>query len=448
VYHVYTVDVHSVAAVDRLRALARGELAEQHPLASRLAVELTRPSVLYLATLLHDVGKAIGGRDHSKRGAEIAKVILARLGLPEADVEDACQLILQHLAMYRVAARRNLEDPATVAEFSKEVRGREGLRHLFLLTVADLSTTGPTSMTKWKSHMLDELFSITDEMLSGHGAFDSGRLEAVKEAVKRQWGECDEQAFLVEYLESMPEGYLLSNGPEEIASHARVALRGRETLVSAAVVPSGRAEVAELCVVTGDRSNDPLCVVAGDRPGLLASISAAISSNGLDVHAAQVHSRRLSDGSLQAVDLFWVTDRRQDEGDFDEALRKLEADLRRVITGSVLPEDLLRAGRMGRYSDRPMPTVTTDVVIDNRTSAHHTLIEVVTRDRPGLLFVLSRGFHALGLTIGVAKINTEGTRAIDVFYVTELDGKKLEGPARMTQVRNSMLNMLSGGPHL
>jgi [protein-PII] uridylyltransferase len=448
VYHVYTVDVHSVAAVDRLRALARGELAEQHPLASRLAVELTRPSVLYLATLLHDVGKAIGGRDHSKRGADIGKVILARLGLPEADVEDACQLILQHLAMYRVAARRNLEDPATVSEFSKEVRGREGLRHLFLLTVADLSTTGPTSMTKWKSHMLDELFTITDEMLSGQGAFDSGRLEAVKEAVKRQWGECDEQAFLVEYLESMPEGYLLSNGPEEIASHARVALRGRETLVSAAVVPSRRAEVAELCVVTGDRSNDPLCVVAGDRPGLLASISAAISSNGLDVHAAQVHSRRLSDGSLQAVDLFWVTDRRQDEGDFDEALRKLEADLRRVITGSVLPEDLLKSGRTGRFSDRPMPTVTTDVVIDNRTSAHHTLIEVVTRDRPGLLFVLSRGFHALGLTIGVAKINTEGTRAIDVFYVTELDGKKLEGQARMTQVRNSMLNMLSGGPHI
>ncbi len=135
-------------------------------------------------------------------------------------------------------------------------------------------------MTKWKSHMLDELFTITDETLCGQGAFDSGRLEAVKEAVKRQWGDGDEQAFLVEYLESMPEGYLLSNGPEEIASHARVALRGRETLVSAAVVPSRRAEVAELCVVTGDRSNDPLCVVAGDRPGLLASISPLSAATG------------------------------------------------------------------------------------------------------------------------------------------------------------------------
>jgi [protein-PII] uridylyltransferase len=444
VYHVYTVDVHSVAAVDRLRALARGELMADQPLASRLAAEVTRPTVLYMATLLHDVGKAIGGRDHSQRGAQMARGILSRLGFSEADIDDGCHLIFQHLVMYRVAARRNLEDPATVAEFAGAVHGPEGLRHLYLLTVADLSTTSPTSMTKWKSHMLDELFLSTDRMLKSSPTSTAARVAALKTEVEKCWDLAEDRSFLLDYLSSMPEGYLLSNGPSEIACHARVALRGREGMVTAAVVPSRSAEIAELCVVTGGRFCDPLCVVTPDRPGLLASISAAISANGFDVHAAQVHSRRLGDGTLQAVDLFWITDRHQAADSIDYALQKLEQDLEKVITGSITPEALMRARSSGRHSERPAPAVSTEVTLDNRSSASHTLIEVVTRDRAGLLFTLSRAFFTLGLTIGVAKINTEGTRAIDLFYVTELDGRKVEDAARVEQVRDALLAILHG----
>src|SRR5207244_3747873 len=210
--HVYTVDVHSVAAVDRLRALARGELAAEQPLASRLAAEVTRPAVLYLATLLHDVGKAIGGREHSQRGAEMARTILGRLGFAEDDIEDACHLILQHLVMYRTAARRNLEDPETVSEFAEAVRGQEGLRHLFLLTIVDLSTTSPTSLTKWKSHMMDDLFLTTDRLLTGSPTSSAARLSAIKAAAAKYWAADEDAAFLADYLDSMPEGYLLSNG--------------------------------------------------------------------------------------------------------------------------------------------------------------------------------------------------------------------------------------------
>jgi [protein-PII] uridylyltransferase len=236
---------------------------------------------------------------------------------------------------------------------------------------------------------------------------------------------------------------LLSNGAAEIACHARVALRGRQAMVTAAMVPSSRAEVAELCVVTGERFCDPLCVVTPDRPGLLASISAAIGANGFDVHAAQVHSRRLADGTLQAVDLFWITDRHESGDGFELALQKLEKDLQNVITGSITAEELMK-NRRSRHSERPAPAVATQVVLDNTTSATQTLIEVVTRDRPGLLFTLSRAFYTLGLTIGVAKINTEGTRAIDVFYVTELDGQKVQAPERMEHVRESLLAVLHG----
>src|SRR5690606_16781683 len=137
IYHVYTVDVHSVAAVDRLRRLWRGDLASEPPLALRLAAEVARKNVVFFATLLHDVGKDLGGRNHSERGAELAGVILARLGLPEADIVEVQHLIAKHLRMYRVATRRDVDDPRTLEEFCAEVHGREGLKELYLLTVAD-----------------------------------------------------------------------------------------------------------------------------------------------------------------------------------------------------------------------------------------------------------------------------------------------------------------------
>ncbi|HMJ12914.1 MAG TPA: [protein-PII] uridylyltransferase [Polyangiaceae bacterium] len=443
IYHVYTVDVHSIAAVDRLRALTRGELAQQQPVACRVAAEVTDPRVLFLATLLHDVGKAIGGRDHAARGAEMARIILSRLGLEPDAIDEACHLILKHLHMYLIAVRRDIEDSATIRDFSGEVHGREGLRDLYLLTIADLSTTGPASMTPWKARMLDELLLATERSLSGSAIAAPSRLARVREGVHVCWNDVPTRAFVDEYLDSMPEQYLLSNTPREIASHARVALRAAGSPVSAEIVPSRHPDVAELCVVVGERTNQTeLCVVARDRPGLLAAISAALSASRLEVYAAQINSRRLPDGSLQAVDLFWVRDRVEGVQAVTAALPKLELDLLKVIVGQVAPEELLKRRRSSRWSERPAPPVQTEVIVDNRASARHTVIEVITRDRPGLLYTLSRAFHELGLTIAIAKINTEGARVADVFYVSELQGGKIRSEQRIDEVRQKLIGCL------
>ena len=252
VYHVYTVDVHSVAAVDALRALCRGELAQERPLATRLAAEIARPKPLFLATLLHDVGKgypdATGSRkNHSQSGAELCDVILPRLGLSQEDTLEARHLVAQHLAMYHVATRRDLDDPATIEEFCRLVRGREGLRDLFLLTVVDLSTTSPTAMTSWKARMLDELYFAADAHLAGakDRAFDEARLARVRESARKAW--VGPPAFLEAFLDSMPERYLLANAPEAIAAHAGVALDRGTALVHAAMVPARHPEVAPRC---------------------------------------------------------------------------------------------------------------------------------------------------------------------------------------------------------
>jgi [protein-PII] uridylyltransferase len=438
IYHVYTVDVHSVAAVDRLHAMTRGELAQEHALASRLAAEITNPKMLALATLLHDVGKAIGGHDHAGRGAEMARTILARLGLRDEDVDDACHLILEHLTLYVVAARRDLSDRATIESFACKVRGREGLRDLYLLTLADLSTTSPHAMTKWKAGMMDALFRATDGLLSGTPLTEPPRVARVRARVRELWPSYGDRRGLDEYLESMPERYLLSNSPAEIASHALIATEQRHKTIAATLVPSELADVMELCIVTAGSTRAGLCVVAGDRPGLLAAISAAISASRLCIQAAQVHSRPLANGGVQAVDLFWVHVSKDEAHTLAARMAKLERDLERLLAGRVSPRELLKAP-VSRLGIKPLPSVETEVVVEHHASALHTIIEVVTEDRPALLFVLAEALHALGLTIAVAKVTTEGTRAIDVFYVTEQDGTKIAPGVRTQAVREALI---------
>jgi [protein-PII] uridylyltransferase len=406
-----------------------------------LPPEITRPEVLFLATLLHDVGKAIGRRDHARRGAELARPIFARLGVGPDGIEDGCRLILHHLLMYIVAVRRDFRDETAIDEFLREAHDREELSNLYLLTIADISTTSPTSMTAWKARMLDELFLTANHRLEG--TVDAARLGRIRAEVEQHWDPSNDPRFLEDYLKSMPDRYLLSNTPAEIAAHAMVACRGRDSTVSAALVPSSRPGIAELCVVTGDvPKGTGLCVVTEDGPGLLAAIAAAIVASKLEVHEAQVHTRRMGDdGRLQAVDIFCVRDRSDGPEGIERSLPKLQRDLENVIRGTVTPADLATQ-RVSRWSERPSPSVATEVSIDDHGSAQHTVIEIITRDRPGLLFTLAQAMHELSLTIHVAKINTEGARVADVFYVSETDGKKLARGERTREVRAFLLAAL------
>jgi [protein-PII] uridylyltransferase len=331
--------------------------------------------------------------------------------------------------MYHVATRRDLEDRATVVEFAREVHGREGLRDLYVLTISDLSTTSPTSLTTWKARMLDDLFLATDAHLSGQKV-DEGRVARIRDQVRKESRDPATLPFLDAFVSSMPERYLLSNSSAEIAAHAALAKKADTRPVLAGLVPSRYPEAAELCLI------------AADRPGLLAAMTAAIAASRLEVHKAQIHSRTLPDGSVQAVDLFWVRDRVNGAEGAARAMPKLEKDLVRVVTGQVNPKELVAARGSSPWAERPSPNVLTEISIDNRASASQTVIEVLTRDRPGLLFALANALHELGLSIGVAKINTEGNRVADVFYVTDAGGAKIDPGPRTQQIRARLLEVL------
>jgi [protein-PII] uridylyltransferase len=426
-YHVYTVDVHSVAAVDHVRAMCRGELAVEHPLASRLAAELPRRQVLLLAALLHDVGKAHGGEGHTERGVEMAGIILERLAVPPADIQDVQVLIAHHLSMYEAATRRDLEDPLTLSEFCSGLREPEALHELYLLTIADVTTTNPTSMTNWKRRMLDALFVAAERHLAGGGERVSARRTSVRSRVVSLWGERGDRGFIEHFISGLPERYFYANEPEQILEHALFA-------------HSARARVASLRRAAVSHPYFELWVVADDQPGLLALITAALSHAKVKVRSAQVYSWIGQDGRSRSLDIFWLRGP-EDPERAERLLARLEREIERAIVEPGAPEALERHALSGhRAPPRLELRVPTEVNVDNKSASNYTVVEVITRDRPALLFVLSHALQQAGLSIWFAKINTEGERVIDVFYVSDRDRGKVVAAAEIARVRQALID--------
>jgi [protein-PII] uridylyltransferase len=429
VYHVYTVDVHSIAAVDRLRELARGELAHDHPLSSRLAAEITRPKPLFLATLLHDIGKgsaqAGARRDHAEVGARLCEGILTRLGCAHEDIREACELVRDHLLLYQVATRRDLQDPATIDDLAGRVRGRERLRNLYLLTVADVGTTAPSALTPWKARMLEELYFATEAYLAGRSPADAANVARVVDTVRAAW--TGSRSFLDGLLAALPERYFLASDPASIVEQARVVADRQGRSAHLAPVPSRHP------------GTSALCVVADDRPGLLASIAAVITANWLEIHTAEVFSHPVG-AEREALDLFWVRDRDGSTDGVERAMGRLARDLDDVCSDRVKAADLLRS-RIGSspWRQRAAPAIETEILFDDRASPTFTIIEVFARDRPGLLHDMAQAMCDLGLSIALSKINTEGTRVADVFYVRDADGGKVSSTSRHAEIREALV---------
>lgn len=433
VYHVYTVDVHSVAAVDRLRALARGEHATELGMPTRLAADVPRPVPLFLGVLLHDIGKG-RGRDHSKVGAEMAGPIGSRLGLVPADVLHVQWLVAEHLSLYHWAMRRDTSDPDTIAEVARRVGTVERLRDLYVLTVCDLSTTNPNAMTSWKARMLDELYLAVASWLEGdHATGDrrggGQRAEAIRAEVRVGFVGDSGQPELESFLESMPDRYVLANPVDVIRAHARIARDRGSRSAHVASRPGPSPDIAEIVVVTDD------------RPGLLADVAAVLASQRLDVTTAQIHTRARAEGASEAFDVFHVRRMGAVDGEPVDAamLARITQDLEALAAGTLSAKDLL-ARRVGppAWARRRSPAVKTEVLVDDDVSPRFTVIDVFTRDRVGLLHAIARTLHEQGLSIALSKVTTEGERAADVFYVTDAGGQKLRDRAKVAALVDAL----------
>ena len=422
VYHVYTVDVHSIAAVDRLRALLRGELATELPVATRVATEVSDRRRLALAVLLHDVGKG-RGKDHSIHGAELAVPICERLGLDAADTEHVRWLVREHLHLYHWATRRDTSDPDTVAEIARAIGSIERLRDLYLLTLVDLATTNPKALTPWKARLFDDLYLDLARVLEGD-AMPSHTHQMLAELEARG---ADAALAL---LTTLPDRYALGVDVETVLAHAAVVEARGDRPVHVARRPGFLAEIAEIVVV------------ADDRAGLLADIAAVLAAHRLTITTASIHTRLRPDGRAEALDVFHVRSSASGaEGPplDDLKLAGIARDLERVVEGAIDGHALLAARPPPpSWARRRSPEVRTEIVIDNAASPHFTVLDVFTRDREGLLHAIAHALRSVGLSIVLAKVSTEGERVTDAFYVSESDGRKVEGSARVSEVRDAV----------
>lgn len=422
VYHVYTVDVHSVAAVDRLHALSRGELSGDFALSSRLMATVDRRPVLLLATLLHDIGKG-QGRAHSRVGADMAPAIAARLGLDRNDADDVAWLVQEHLTLYHHATRRDLSDPSTLAQVTSLVGEPWRLQALFLLTVADLSTTSPTAMTAWKARLLDELYVSADEALREQGGGAERQHESLVGRALERTAAGD--GAVARWVRAMPTRYLLATPPRDVLRHAAALhdVRPGE--------PRLRLQALDDGAVPGLYE---VLVHAPDRAGLLSDLTGLLFAHRLDIQRAEIHSV-----GPDVVDVFTVRHPDPNPRELLGLEARLAQQLDAVVAGR-LDGDAVVAMMRGRAGGaaRPEPSVEARVALHNDVSQDATVIEVFGRDRPGFLHTVARAHHRLGLEIRVAKVNTEGRRAADVFYVTAGDGAKVAS-SRFDDVKAALL---------
>ena len=427
VYHVYTVDVHSIAALDRLHAIARGEKSDELALATRLIGGLDRRELVCLATLLHDIGKS-RGKPHARVGADLSLTVARRLRLGEDDALTVAWLVLEHLTLYHAATRRDLGDPMTLAQLVETARDAWRLRALYLLTVADLSTTSPTAMTSWKARMLDELYVRVSEAQAAHPARFTNHAGALLiQAVANAPEEARPQVERL--LARMPQRYVLATAPERVVRHAR----------AIGDLPPGARRV-HVEPVEGDATGELLEIVfaAPDRPGLLALFAALLYANRLDVQSAEIYS---TEGA--AVDVFIARGAHLDPTDVARIARRLPSQLDDLLDGRSDPDALVASTRGGPGLARAEPAVRADVQIDDAASEAATVIEVSGLDRPGFLYSVARAQHRRGLAIHLAKVNTEGRRVADVFYVTDADGRKLDAATR-DAVKQDLLAVVGG----
>jgi [protein-PII] uridylyltransferase len=426
-YHVYTTDEHTIRAIGILNQIEQGELSKDHPLSTDVIHNVLSREVLYVAVLLHDIAKGRGG-DHSLIGAEIAKKLCPRFGLTAEQTETVTWLVLYHLLMSNVAFKRDLTDPKTIQDFVALVKSPERLRLLLCLTVADIRAVGPGRWNNWKATLLRDLYYRAEAVMVG-GQASEIRKDASEQIVARLRSQLADwpEDRLRAHIDRGHAAYWLSYDLATLAQHARFI---REAEAAGLPLAIDRRVEAE-------RSVTEITIYTTDHPGLFSRIAGALAVSGANIVDAKINT--LNNG--MALDSFLVQDESGEAFARPDKLAKLSVLIEQTLSGRLRP--LAELGKRQPMQTRTRVfTVEPRVLIDNKASSRHTVIEVNGRDRPGLLYAVTRALANLSLQVYAAKISTYGEQVVDVFYVKDLFGMKVEHPSKVLAIHEGLIAAL------
>ena len=424
-YHSYTVDEHTIKVIGVLHQIETGALAETAPVATRVMPEIASRLVLYVSALLHDIAKGRDG-DHSELGAELALELCPRLGLSQEETETVSWLVRHHLVMSKTAFRYDLNDPKTIDDFAAIVQSPERLKLLLVLTVADIRGVGPTIWNGWKAALMRDLYNQTDAVLRGADAavIASGNAEAAKLAARERLADWTDEAFET-YAAMLPRTYWNSFDTESHLLHADLG-RTFRTMDVPLLADFRQVE---------DRKVTELTLLTVDDAGLFSRVAGAVAGLGINIAGARITT--CADGTI--LDVFQLqTDNNELVSD-RRLLDRLRASIEKAVTGTLRPQAALRDRWQSlpeRVRHLPVPS---RVILSNRISSSHTVIEVNGRDFPGLLHRLTHTLADLGLQIQTATVSTYGERVVDVFYVKDLFGLQIHNEARLDTIRDRLL---------
>lgn len=427
-FHRYTVDEHTLRAVEVIDAVAAGGDPAAAPF-GRILDDVADAGPLYLGMLLHDIGKGRGGR-HVALGTRMAARIVERLGLDGATAEDAVFLVRMHLEMSQVSQQRDLSEPALIAAFAEHVGSLERLDMLLLLTYADHCAVAPGIWNEWKRALLFELYGRARAYLAG-STVEEGVIDAARaRAVELLRGEFDGPE-VERHFAMLSDRYLRTTDAEHLARHFRLIAR------------RGDAPAALDWRDLADGHCTELTVTADDRPGFLAKVAGTLTASGINILAVDLFSRE--DGVV--LDTFRLSEHSGHRPVKAVRRAKVEAALMAAVEGRLDVEQAVEhwlarnpqkaRHRWGRAARGP------SVRFDNEASAAATVVDVRAQDRPGLAFAIADTLARLGLNITFAKIATDRALALDVFYVTD-GGHKL-APEALAGVEALLLTALQGG---
>lgn len=441
-YHQYSADEHTLVCLEQLDRIWEAKAPPYNSYAP-LFQSLERPGLLYLALLLHDVGKAQehGRGKHAEASASMALRAAKRLQLDAAATHALRSLVENHLLMANTSQRRDLDDPMVIRVFARQVGTPEGLNQLTLLTFSDSQGTSDKLWNGFKDSLLWQLHNRAMTLLTGGTEFIRAEKEQREMLFKETRRNCDKaisEEELISHFASLPSRYFQIHTAEEIAIDLEIAHRfiARQVYEEEGILSPVIQWQDE-----PDRGYNLVKICTWDRAGLFSKIAGAFSSVGLNILSAQVFTR--GDGIV--LDEFFVNDgrtgklaSREQHDKFDDLLDKIlngeTVDLTALIDRQREVRPVYQA-----YAGEHIPTW---VRIDNTASEARSLIEIETEDRLGLLYIISQTFAELALDISAARIVTERGAAIDSFYLCEMNGRKIESPERQTAIEARLLKAI------